>query len=413
MTTSEIVHSARARLRSNWTPEGIGGKEAFSLVGGGRGTVRLTRSRARGTVRRSLRTAAARLPDVFASGTRLVVGFSGGQDSTCLLHALTQPRLGLDILAAHVDHSLRSESAADAQRVADLARGMGVDFEVRRIDVAAYRQALPGWSVQQAARAARYQTLASLAASRDAAAVLVAHTADDQVETLLLNLLRGTGLAGVAGMRMDEMIHPADLGPVVAELGPLPEVIRLVRPLLSVPRSTTLAYCAELDGVTLLEDASNQSRAYTRNRVRLDLLPVLEAFNPAIRAVLARTADLAAEDVAALDALVEQRYADMVRSPAQDVLEYDLGLWRNQPRALQRRLLRRGLEFLLGGLVDVRMSPIEDALDVLTSGTPSQTYHLPHGVELCLRPLTFLLRLHGAARSRGTPKRGGTELSRV
>ena len=341
-----------------------------------------------------------------------MVGFSGGQDSTCLLHALTHSHLDLEILAAHVDHSLRSDSAADAQRVADLATGMRVEVAVRRVDVAAYRKALPGWSVQQAARAARYQALATVARSVDAAAVLVAHTADDQAETLLINLLRGAGLTGMAGMRMDETIRPARLGPVVVELGPLPDRVRLARPLLKVPRSTTLAYCAEF-GLPLVEDASNQSRAYTRNRVRLDLLPVLEGFNPAIRAVLARTADLAAEEVAALDALVDALHASLARAPASDVLEYDLRLWRAQPRALQRRLLRRGLESLLGGLVDVRASPIEDALDVLQSARPSQTYHLPHGVELCIRPPTFLLRLHGAARPRSTPKRWGVEASRV
>jgi tRNA(Ile)-lysidine synthase len=353
-----------------------------------------------------------RLPDVFAPGSRLVVGFSGGQDSTCLLHALTHSHLDLEIVAAHVDHALRVDSASDAQRVAELARGLGVAVEVRRVDVGVYRQALPGWSVQQAARAARYQALATVVNSFDAAALLVAHTADDQAETLLINLLRGAGLTGVAGMRMDETIRPAQLGPPVTELGALPETVRLVRPLLKVARATTLAYCAEL-GLRLVEDASNQSRAYTRNRVRLDLLPVLEGFNPAIRTVLARTADLAAEDVAALEMLVDELHASLSSAPELDVLEYDRRLWSVQPRALQRRLLRRGLESLLGDLVDVRAAPIDDALDVLQSGTPSQTYHLPYGVEVCILASTFRLRLHGSARPRSKPKRRGVEASRV
>ncbi|MDQ6673290.1 MAG: tRNA lysidine(34) synthetase TilS [Chloroflexota bacterium] len=373
----------------------------------------MSRTRARANVQRSLRSAAARVPDVFAPGTRLVVGFSGGQDSTCLLHALARPRRGLDIVAAHVDHGLRNDSAADAQRVADLAQSLGVEVEVRRVDVGAYRKAVPGWSVQQAARAARYQALASIAQSCAAAAVLVAHTADDLVETLLLNLMRGSGLAGVAGMRMDETIRPARLGPRLAELAGLPDALRLVRPLLTVPRSTTSAYCAEFPELTLVEDASNQSRIYTRNRVRLDLLPVLETFNPAIRSVLARTADLAAEDIAALEPLDDQRYTSMVRWRAPDVREYDLRLWRAEPRALQRRLLRRGLESLLGGLVDVPGSPIEDALDVLQSATPAKAYHLPHGVELCILPSRFVLRLHGAARARRTPNTRDIEVSRV
>jgi tRNA(Ile)-lysidine synthase len=368
--------------------------------------------RARENVRRSLRAAAARLPEVFAPGTRVVVAYSGGQDSTCLLHALAQSRLGLELVAAHVDHGLRTDSAADAERVADLARGLGLQIDVRRVDVGAYRQGLPGWSVQQAARAARYQVLATVARSHGAAAVLVAHTADDQAETLLINLLRGAGLPGLAAMRMDETIRPARLGPLLPELDALPDAMRLVRPLLKIPRSTTRAYCTEL-GLAVVEDASNLSRAYTRNRVRLDLLPVLESFNPAIRTVLARTADLAAEEVAALDALVDELHVRLSRAPAPDVLEYDLRPWRAQPRALQRRLLRRGLECLVGGLIDVRAAPIEDALDVLQSAGTSPTYHLPHGVELRVVPPTFTLRLHGGARQPSRPKTWGAEASRV
>jgi tRNA(Ile)-lysidine synthase TilS/MesJ len=266
--------------------------------------------------------------------------------------------------------------------------------------------------VQQVARAARYQALAAVVQKHAAAALLVAHTADDQAETFLINLLRGAGLAGLAGMRMDETIQPSRYGPLLGELDSLPNRLRVARPLLRVTRATTLEYCAEA-GLQLVEDSSNRSRAYMRNRVRLDLLPILESFNPAIRAVLARTADLAAEDVAALDALVEALHESLVRAPELDVLEYDLRLWRAQPRALQRRLLRRGLESLLGGLVDVRAAPIEDALDMLQSGTTAQTYHLPHGVELCIRPATFVLRLHGGARPRTRPNTWDVEVSRV
>src|SRR5712691_6411745 len=140
------------------------------------------------TLRRALKTSAARLPDLFAPGTRLVVGFSGGQDSTCLLHALS--RMHLQVVGVHVDHALRTNSADDAQRVAALGEEIGVPVEVCRVDVGAYRSGLAGWSVQQAARSVRYQTLASIAEKRQAAAVVVAHTSDDQAETVLLNLVR-------------------------------------------------------------------------------------------------------------------------------------------------------------------------------------------------------------------------------
>ncbi|MCA1646912.1 MAG: tRNA lysidine(34) synthetase TilS [Chloroflexi bacterium] len=373
---------------------------------------------ARLAVERGLRAAAARLPDLFAPGTRLVVGFSGGQDSTCLVHALAHSRLGLDVVAAHVDHGLRADSAEAARAVAQAGAAMGVSVAIHRVDLATYHRRLPGWSVQQAARAARYQVLAAVAQKTQAAAVLVAHTADDQAETLLINLLRGTGLVGLAGMRMDERIDLRRLGPALmlpegdAHAAHAPEVMRLTRPLLSTSRATTLAYCTEV-GLVLVEDPSNQSRTYTRNRVRLDLLPALERYNPAIRAVLARTADLAAEDVALLDALVDEVHLRLARNPAPELVEYDLRLWQAQPRGLQRRLLRRGLESLVGGLVDVRAAPIEDALDVLHAGTAARTYHLPYGVELCLRAESFVLRLHGRARSRTRSNTWDVEAPRV
>src|SRR5918911_1332597 len=294
---------------------------------GGSGGITFLAS-AESTVRRALAAAAARRPELFAPGTRLVVGFSGGQDSSCLLHALSRPRMRLVVVAAHVDHALRLDSAEAAARVKDAAAAIGVACQVRRVDVPGYRAGLPAWGVQQAARAARYHALVGVTREHDAAALLVAHTADDQAETLLL-----------------------------------------------------------------------------------DLLPALEGYNPAIRDVLARTADLVAEDLAALEAVVEGLYAGVVRgggrgqargqaSSAAEVVELDLAVFRGQPRGLQRRLLRRALRSLLGSLVDVRASPIEDALDLIRSGTPSQTHHLPHGVELCIGSETFLLRMHGKARHR-------------
>jgi tRNA(Ile)-lysidine synthetase-like protein len=366
-------------------------------------------ARAREVVRRELRAAMLRLPEVFAPGTRLVVGFSGGQDSTCLLHAVTRAHRQLELLAVHVDHALRPGSAETAQRVVELAHTIGVACDVTRVDVSGYRRTLKRTSIQQAARAARYQALAAAAERSNAQGVLVAHTADDQAETLLLNLLRGTGLLGLAGMRADDVLDPARLGPPVSPrlANPAAAPLRLIRPLLRVPRAATLAYCTQFK-LQVVEDASNQTRAYTRNRVRLDVLPLLEQFNPAIRTVLARTADLAADDLAALDDVVAAVFPRVAHDH-----EFDLALFRAQPRALQRRLLRVGLEALTGGLVDVRDAPIEDALDLVQTGQPDQAYHLPYGVELCLGAESFTLRREGRARQRQMQKNWEVGGSRV
>jgi tRNA(Ile)-lysidine synthase len=328
------------------------------------------------------------------------VGFSGGQDSTCLLHALRQ-HAELDLVAAHVDHGLRADSAASAARVVELAHAMGVPTELRRVDVAAYRAGLPRWSIQQAARAARYQALAAMVEHVGGAALLVAHTADDQAETVLLNLLRGTGLPGLAGMRLDESLQPHRLGPVVPGWIGIPKHVRVVRPLLNVERVTTQAYCANA-GLTLVEDPSNTARVYTRNRVRLDLLPLLEQFNPAVRSLLARTADLVYEDNAFLEAAAAASYTQLAREQPPGEIAFSLEPWRGLHRAIQRRLLRYALARLLDtdALVDVPAAPIEDALDLVQSGRGSGAYHLPYGIELCLGGGAFVLRLHGRARRR-------------
>ncbi|MBV9582454.1 MAG: tRNA lysidine(34) synthetase TilS [Chloroflexi bacterium] len=361
-------------------------------------------SRSAEVVRRELRRAMLRVPDVFAPGTKLVVGFSGGQDSSCLLHALVHSRRQLDLIAVHVDHTLRADSADSARRVVELARAIGVTCDVSRLDVAGYRQRLKRASIQQVARAARYQALAESARQHRAAAVLVAHSADDQAETLLLNLVRGTGLLGLAGMRMDDSFDLSRLGPPMSAAFAQTSRVRVVRPLLKVQRATTLAYCSQA-GLPLVEDASNRTRAYTRNRVRLDVLPLLEQFNPAIRTVLARTADLAADDLAALDALVAERSSHLVHDQT-----FDLRLFRGQPRALQRRLLRVEIASLVGGLVDVADAPVEDALDLLQTGVTHQTYHLPYGVELRMESETFSLRRGGRARQR---RQVGLEVERA
>jgi tRNA(Ile)-lysidine synthetase-like protein len=347
-------------------------------------------------VRTALRHVAAQ-SDLFAPGRGLVVGFSGGQDSACLLHALAEMSRNkrFRLWAAHVDHALRADSAADAARAVEMARSLGVDALVRRVDVAAYRAGLHRWSVQQAGRAARYQALASMVSQVGGDALLVAHTADDQSETVLLNLLRGAGLAGLAAMRVDEAINPSDLGPPLEELAAwgaaLPARLRLVRPLLRVERSTTRAYCMDV-GLPFAEDPSNQSRAFTRNRIRLELLPALEQFNPAVRTVLARTADLAADDLEALERLARSVHAKLAR-PEGEALRYDPAAWHAQPRAVQRRLLRLGIETLAGSLRDVPAAPIEDALDFLLHGGASgRVYNLPHGVEVCTSGGSFLLR---------------------
>jgi tRNA(Ile)-lysidine synthetase-like protein len=351
--------------------------------------------RARDALLRELRVFARRAPDLFDASRPLVVGYSGGQDSTALVHALAHWRPALLVRAVHVDHGLRAESAEIAEQVRTVGEALGVAVEVVRVDVPAYRRTRPGYSVQQAARAARYHALGQAAAG-DASAVVVAHSADDQMETLLLRLMRGTGLDGLAGMRADDSMDAAELGPVPSEWRESARPFRLARPLLRVSRSTTLAYCSAL-ALPIVEDVSNRSRAYTRNRVRLDLVPALETFNTDVRTVLARTAELIADDAAALAELIAATEASLLHTVSADTRRYDRERWGGLGRAIQRRVLRRALEHLTGDLANVRAAPIDDALGVLASATSRATYHLPYGITLIVEPEAFCLTTLGSA----------------
>jgi len=224
---------------------------------------------------------AAETHALWPAGVMLLAAVSGGADSLCLLGTLLalrergHPLAPTAIVVAHLDHGLRGEAgAADARFVAELAGQLGLRSVSERADVVALARQTHR-SLEDAARRARYAFLRRVAAEVGAARICTGHTRDDQAETLLLHLVRGSGLAGLAGM--------APLSGDVA------------RPLLMVTREQTEAYCTA-HGWTPREDRSNADTRFLRNRVRHELLPVLERFNPNLREMLARNAALIAAD---------------------------------------------------------------------------------------------------------------------
>lgn len=253
----------------------------------------------------------------------VVVGVSGGADSLALLDLLQ--RLGYPLVVAHYDHALRLGSEAAAQVVAAEARRRGLPFVGERGDVRGYAAA-EGLSLEDAARRCRYAFLFRVAREHSAQAVAVAHTADDQAETLLLHLLRGAGSRGLAAMRY-------------RTLTPWDARIPLVRPLLGVRRAETQAYC-RAHGLPVQEDPTNRDPAYTpRNRLRLQVIPLLEQVNPRAVEALCRAAELLAEEDAYLQAEAARWWAQHAQAVG--------GGWRVDrpallalPLALQRRVLR-------------------------------------------------------------------------
>jgi tRNA(Ile)-lysidine synthase len=206
-----------------------------------------------------------------APGDRVLVAVSGGPDSTALLHALrvVAPRLGLRLEAATVDHGLRPESAAEAALVVERCRALGIACHRVLVDVRAARGRHVSW--QDAARRARLGALEVVAAERGCTRVALAHTADDQAETVLFRIVRGTGVAGLAGI-------PYQRG-------------RLIRPLLDVRRTEVLRYL-QRRRLPFIEDPSNADRRFARARVRHEWIPWLARENPRlVEALLALAAD--------------------------------------------------------------------------------------------------------------------------
>ncbi len=231
----------------------------------------------------------------------LLLALSGGPDSTALLlacHALSG-RQGPDVIAAHFDHQLRPESTSDAAYVRKLCRSLGVRLISGKGDVAAYAKQ-HSMSVETAAREMRYDFLARASARLDAQGVATGHTLDDQAETVLMHLVRGSGARGLTGMRPVSVREGRSVTHQHNAIAPL----RIFRPLLAVRHSEAVAYCRDR-GVTPLDDASNRDLRFARNRVRLKVLPELEMLNSRAPEAIARMSDTVVGDLAALDELLQ------------------------------------------------------------------------------------------------------------
>jgi len=276
----------------------------------------------------------------------VLVACSGGADSVALAAAAAfeAPRLGLRVGGVTVDHGLQKGSTSRASTVAALLIGLGLEpVEVVAVDVSAH-----SGGPEAAARAARYGALDGVADRLRASTVLVGHTLDDQAETVLLGLARGSGTRSLAGMAA------VSGSPVGAE----GTDARYRRPLLAVERAVTKAACADL-GLPVWDDPQNADPTFTRVRVRSEVLPVLEAaLGPGVAAALARTANLARDDADALDRWAAGSYAEMADVDG----SLDVAALALLPPAVRRRVLRTATlraGVTAGSLAAVHLQAIE------------------------------------------------------
>ena len=288
----------------------------------------------------------------------LVVALSGGADSVSLLHALHA--LGrFRLVAAHLDHRLRADSAADVAFCRRLCRSLGVPLRTGRADVRA-RAARDGGGLEEAARLERHAFLESVRAREGAGWIVLAHTRDDQAETVLLRLLRGSGSAGLGAMR--------------ARAG------HLLHPMLGVTRRDVLEHLAA-HGLEWREDPSNGDPAFLRNRVRHELIPYLESrFNPAIREALGRTASVLGEEADVLQALAD---AIPVRA-AEGTATVAVESVREAPRGVARLAVRNAVR-AAGGLRGVALEHVDAILDLAgRPGSSGRRIPLPGGRDAAI-----------------------------
>ena len=310
----------------------------------------------------------------------VVVAVSGGADSMALLLGLCElsdrGRLALHLTVAHLDHGLRAEAGArDARWVAEQSSALGCEVVLGSAAVKV-RATEARDNLEQAARRARYEFLAAVAVERKARVVLAAHTLDDQAETVLLRLLRGSGAEGLSGIESVRKLFEND-------------GVLLARPLLGwARRAETEAYCLER-GVVPRVDAMNRDERYARVRVRRNLLPLMQTFNGRIVETLARTAQLLREDSAALELAAarllgeasaednDKRGAEQQPLPA---LRVDV--LRGAPSALRRRALRQWIARGRGDLRRLEMAHLLAVEDLLSGERGGRRIELPGGASV-------------------------------
>ncbi len=352
-----------------------------------------------------------RRAETLRAGERVGVGVSGGADSVALLMLLLELReeLGIVLSVAHLNHTLRgAASDADEKFVAKLAAKHELMFHVERVDVGAQAKREKA-NVEDAARRARYEFFARLVAEGRVDRVAVAHTADDQAETVLAHILRGTGLAGLGG------IHP--------------EKECVVRPLLGVRRAELRAYL-RLKKQTWREDATNQDTTRTRARIRKKLLPLLEReFQSGVVEHLGSLADFSREDEEFLELVAREHCEELARETGDETrisVKKLLQPWKRKDlytestentedtekksqEALTKRMLRRLIEERKSGSGQILAQHIAMVLELARHGQSGRTLQLPGAVDVRRERDDLIFRTNSPRPGRSVHGERGTE----
>lgn len=296
---------------------------------------------------------------------RLVLGLSGGPDSICLLDILS--RLRFDLVIAHLDHQIRASSGEESKFVSEIAGRYGLPVIVGKINIlkmASERKA----GIEETARDFRYQFLFQIAKQESAQAVLTAHQADDQVETILMNFIRGSGLKGITGMQVQSYMVYSDSIPIL-------------RPLLTTWREEILDYCRSQElGYTF--DDSNLDTNYLRNEIRLKLIPELKKYNPKIKEAVLRLGENLTVDQKFFNRFTDQQMAAIQKKETSDSVVFTLAPFHDFDESVQRMIIKKMLEKKFLGLIDIEKRVIETSIQFFRG--EFQTLSLTLGDQISL-----------------------------
>lgn len=295
----------------------------------------------------------------------IIVGVSGGPDSLCLMEVLRQA--GYQIIVAYFDHKLRTESQADGRMVEKTATRLMLRCVIDGADVQAHAEKNK-LSIEEAARNLRYRFMFDLARKYKAQAVAVGHTADDQVETILMHFLRGSGMNGLKGMSYLSIIKTFD-----------PD-IPVIRPLLDVWREETVVYCA-VNGLRPHYDSTNDSLNFQRNRIRHLLIPTLETYNPKFREAVVRMSQSLKSDYGFIVESLHAIWDEILVETHEMFLSFDVIRLSSASKGLQRNLVKHAMRILRPN-TDVNFQALERAVQVINSTDASANVDLKGG--LCL-----------------------------
>ncbi len=304
---------------------------------------------------------------MFREGETVLTGLSGGPDSVCLLHMLMAMKRGPRVYALYVDHGLRpDETPEEIAFCRDLCERLGIRFRVEGVPMShekylKNRQAL--------LREERYRLYERAAAETGATRIALGHTKDDQAETVLMNLLRGSGPAGLSGI-------PPVRG-------------HIVRPLIEVTRQEIESHLAQ-KGTDFVVDSSNLKEEYQRNRVRLSLMPAIGKYNPNIIDTLARTADIMREENDFLELTVTKKLMKLVSRKSETRIELFLFPLQTLEKVILRRILMRSIESVRG-LRGIRYIHVEDIIELIKNAEAGSRLYLPGGIRVIKGYSTLVL----------------------